>query len=91
MFFVYLSAEFLLFGAEMASEWPRVRQMLEHAGAEEGARTDARLKDALLGLWVRRGKDEETVPNDARRRQATARTTGDREPGCAAGESPEVG
>jgi membrane protein len=91
MFFVYLSAEFLLFGAEIASEWPRVRHVLERGDEEEGARTETRLKDAVVGLWVRRGKDEETVPNDAGRRQATARATGDREPGCGSRDSPEGG
>ena len=53
MFFVYLSAELLLFGAEMASEWPRVRHTLEQGRSEEGSPAGKRVKNALLGLWER--------------------------------------
>ena len=56
MFFVYLSAEFLLLGAEMASEWPRVRDQLERGGTDDdGAPLGQQLKAALRGLWMRSG------------------------------------
>jgi Virulence factor BrkB len=56
MFFVYLSAEFLLLGAEMASEWPRVRDRLERGDTEQGPPFGQQLKAGLRGLWQRAGE-----------------------------------
>jgi membrane protein len=65
MFFVYLSAELFLLGAEVASEWPRVRRSLA-SGERDGPRPGPaprqplprQARDALTGLWVRRQRDD---------------------------------
>ena len=66
MFFVYLSAEFLLFGAETASEWPRVRDRLESGDTEQGPPLRQQLKAGLRGLWKRAGKTPNGHPDAAR-------------------------
>jgi membrane protein len=68
MFFVYLCSLAFLLGAEVASEWPRVRAQLargeagggETSGAEapDGAPLVEKARRALKGLWVdERGRD----------------------------------
>jgi membrane protein len=53
MFFVYLAAELFLLGAEIASEWPRVRDELERDGpAQNGQPLASQTRAALRGLWV---------------------------------------
>jgi membrane protein len=56
MFFVYLSAEFLLLGAEAASEWPRIRGRLERREAASSTPLGQQLKAGLRGLWVGSGQ-----------------------------------
>ncbi|HZE06388.1 MAG TPA: YihY/virulence factor BrkB family protein [Solirubrobacteraceae bacterium] len=55
MFFVYLAAQLLLLGAEIASEWPRVDRAL-HPGQTppDGRSLGSRVKEALRRLWVPR-------------------------------------
>ena len=64
MFFVYLAAEFLLLGAEVASEWPRVANALAHGSADDGGPFVEQLKAALVGLWVRRGETDKDSGHD---------------------------
>jgi membrane protein len=53
MFFVYLAAELFLLGAEMASEWPRVRGELERGETPHDRPPLAtQLKAVLRGLWI---------------------------------------
>ncbi len=61
MFFVYLSALVFLLGAEVASEWPRVRrtlQELDPAEQEQGPALSQQVKEVVAGLWVRRRQEE---------------------------------
>ncbi len=53
MFFVYLSATLFLIGAEVASEWPRLRRACELGEVREGPATAVQLKRFVRGLWVR--------------------------------------
>ncbi len=56
MFFVYLSSLAFLFGAEVASEWPRVREsewLSEHAASGDGPPFTAQLVRIVKSLWVR--------------------------------------
>jgi membrane protein len=54
MFFVYLTSEVFLLGAEAAAEWPRVRRSLERGEVDEpGSPLGPQLKRAALGLWRR--------------------------------------
>jgi len=59
MFFVYLAAQILLLGAEIASEWPRARLELERDGLPQpkpsGDPIDVQIRAAMRGLWVHRG------------------------------------
>ncbi|HKI92969.1 MAG TPA: YhjD/YihY/BrkB family envelope integrity protein [Gaiellaceae bacterium] len=70
MFFVYLAASIFLLGAEVASEWPRVRDALER-GEEAPPRVPART--AVRGLWTRRPQatatDAGEVWRDSERRE----------------------
>ena len=65
MFFIYLSAQFVLFGAEMASEWPRVRHLMQHRAPERSAPLGQQLKAALRALWItpKAVDDAETGPH----------------------------
>ncbi|MGH3049118.1 MAG: YihY/virulence factor BrkB family protein [Gaiellaceae bacterium] len=77
MYFVYLSSELFLLGAEVASEWPRVREALERGEVEapaEGPPLRQQVREALLGLWVRRRQEEEGIEDSAK---ATGDTTGE--------------
>ena len=67
MFFVYLSSELFLLGAEVASEWPRVRRAFARGEVEqqEGPPLSQQLREALLGLWVRRRQREAGVDDSA--------------------------
>jgi len=71
MFFVYLAASIFLLGAEMASEWPRVRAALER-GEEAPPRVAARV--AVRDLWTRRPRATATgtheVRSDSERRES---------------------
>ncbi len=63
MFFVYLSSSIFLLGAEVASEWPRLRRAYELGEVEEGPPFSVQLKQFARGLWVRereREADEES-------------------------------
>lgn len=54
VFFVYLSSLVFLFGAEMASEWPRVRAHFQRGEPEEDGEPLSRQVVGLVkGLWVR--------------------------------------
>ncbi len=65
MFFVYVAAELFLLGAEIASEWPRVRRDLERGETpEDGPRLANQLKATLRGLWVH--GDEQARADKAR-------------------------
>jgi len=81
MFFVYLAADVLLLGAEVASEWPRVRRDLEqhHDDPSNGAPPKQQITDALRSLWVRREHPLRQEASDGQRGQALPdgeRTTG---------------
>jgi len=53
MFFVYLASQLFLLGAEVASEWPRVRRTLERGETPgQGSQPGGGLKRTLRGLWV---------------------------------------
>ena len=58
MFFTYLSAMVFLLGAEIASEWPRVRTTLEQGEVEEGPPAKVQARQALKGLWTRQRQEE---------------------------------
>ncbi len=59
MFFVYLASELFLLGAEVASEWPRVRASLARGEPpQDGPPLGEQVRDALRGLWVRRRQEE---------------------------------
>jgi membrane protein len=60
MFFVFLSSELFLLGAEVASEWPRVRRAFARGEIErqEGPPLRRQVREALLGLWVQRRQEE---------------------------------
>ncbi len=77
MFFVYLSSQIFLLGAEVASEWPRVRAALER-GEEPPPRTPARA--AVRGLWVRAPRaaatDAGAVRSDSEREETPEATRG---------------
>ena len=77
MFFVYLAASIFLLGAEVASEWPRVRAALER-GEEPPPRVPARA--AVRGLWTRAPQaaatDEGAVRSDSERREPDQGTRG---------------
>jgi membrane protein len=53
MFFVYLASQTFLLGAEVASEWPRVREQLAHGEIEQGPPLSTQVKGLLGGLWMR--------------------------------------
>jgi membrane protein len=53
MFFVYLSSLLFLLGAEIASEWPRVRQRVGHGAAGTGLPLATKVVRAVRGLWLR--------------------------------------
>jgi membrane protein len=54
IYFVYLSSELFLLGAEAASEWPHVRRALEQGLPDEPAvQLTDRLRSMLVGLWRR--------------------------------------
>ncbi len=58
MFFVYLGAELFLLGAEIASEWPKVRRELERGDTpQDQPPLASQIRAALRGLWVR-GDDQ---------------------------------
>jgi membrane protein len=87
MFFVFLSSELFLLGAEVASEWPRVRRALEDGEApEDDDRRTGGLRAALLGLWVHPARQEATVddstsrPPDRRDRETATRGGDDVDP-----------
>jgi membrane protein len=58
MFFVYLSALVFLLGAEVASEWPRVRERLERGEVPERSPLQVQVRQMLEGLWVQRRQEE---------------------------------
>jgi len=58
MFFVYLSAMLLLFGAEVASEWPKVVRALERGSAQKSPPAAVQARQMLRGLWTRERQRE---------------------------------
>lgn len=61
MFFTYLSSLVFLLGAEAASEWPRVRELLQHVEPDEPqekAPLSVQVRQALKGLWVQQRQEE---------------------------------
>ena len=71
MFFVYLTSLVFLLGAEVASEWPRVRERIARGETpEEGPPLPQQLRGIVKGLWVEqrregprpRGEPEERSP-----------------------------
>ena len=58
MFFTYLSSMVFLLGAEIASEWPRVRETLERGDVEKGPPAKIQARQAFKGLWVRQRQEE---------------------------------
>jgi membrane protein len=68
MFFVFLSSELFLLGAEVASEWPRVRHAFATGAVQEepaGPPLGQQVREALLGLWVRRRQEEAGADDDS--------------------------
>lgn len=67
MFFVFISSELFLLGAEMASEWPRVRRALARGEVQQepGAPLKQQVREALLGLWVTRRQEEAGADDSA--------------------------
>ena len=61
--FVFVAANLFLLGAEIASEWPAVREAPPPAPSQVPLRQ--RLRDALRGLVVRPGSDDRRPPDDA--------------------------
>lgn len=62
MFFVYLAGQILLLGAEIASEWPRVRAHLERHGMPPPGPSEPlqiRVRTTVRGLWI---QTEESIP-----------------------------
>jgi membrane protein len=57
--FVYLAANIFLFGGELASEWPAVRDAPPESFDEPGQPLGERLRGALFSLFVRRTPPEE--------------------------------
>jgi membrane protein len=53
MVFVYFSSLAFLLGAEVASEWPRVREHVAPGPTEEGPPFTTKVAQAVKGLWVR--------------------------------------
>jgi membrane protein len=53
MFFVYLSTAVFLLGAEVASEWPRVRERLASGAVPQGPPLRTQLRGVVKGLWMR--------------------------------------
>lgn len=58
MFFTYLSSLVFLFGAEVASECPRVRETLARGEPEKGPSASVQVKQVMKGLWVRERQEE---------------------------------
>ena len=54
MLFVYLAANIFLFGAALASEWPRVALALQQTPPRDRSGAFRQLAHAARGLWVRR-------------------------------------
>lgn len=73
MFFIYLSSLVFLLGAEIASEWPRVRDRLARGEVEEGPPLSTQLRELLKGLWVRQRQEEGEVEEERASRSARAR------------------
>jgi membrane protein len=70
MFFVYLASDLFLLGAEMASEWPRVRSALERGETPQpGPPLARKVRTALSALWTR-GRAAETDADDETGRAA---------------------
>lgn len=68
LFFVYISANIVLLGAEMAAEWPRVMHGHYDAGLEQAkqphdASRRRRLRSALRGLVQREEETPEHIPD----------------------------
>lgn len=61
--FVFVAANLFLLGAEIASEWPAVREAPPPAPSQEPLRQ--RLRHALRGLIVRSSSDDGRPPDDA--------------------------
>ena len=53
MFFVYLTSSLFLLGAEVASEWPRLRRAYAEGEVEEGPPFSVQVREFAKGLWVR--------------------------------------
>ncbi len=58
MFFVYLTSSLFLIGAEVASEWPRLRRAYAEGEVEEGPPFSVQLRQFAKGLWVRERRRE---------------------------------
>ncbi len=70
MFFVYLAGQLFLLGAEIASEWPRVRDELEREGpAQNGQPLLSQIRAALRGLWAH-GEEPARAPQGTRGRHS---------------------
>ena len=70
LFFVYLAACVLLFGAEIAAEWPRV--MYGHYDEEEEEAEAASLRERVLGVAARQLVHDQPIPDNLPDEQARA-------------------
>jgi membrane protein len=73
MFFVFISSELFLLGAEVASEWPRVRDAVARGEIDRrpGPPLRRQVREALLGLWVRRRQEEAGADDSSSARAVT--------------------
>ena len=70
LFFVYLAACVLLFGAEIAAEWPRV--MYGHYDEEEEEAEAASLRERVLNVAARQIRHDQPIPDNLPDEQARA-------------------
>ena len=75
MFFVYLSSSLFLLGAEVASEWPRLRRAYARGEVEEGPPFSVQVKQFAKGLWVRE-RTRETEREERRAEGPTGTRSG---------------
>lgn len=77
LFFVYLGACVLLFGAEIAAEWPRV--MHGHYDEDDAEESPSSLRDRVLGVAARQLRHGQPIPTNLPDAEIRAARTARRE------------